>query len=974
MICIVCDRFIIGTEKLCWIDPSELKKSEQRLSVENYETNLSYKLPSELRDYYKVDHPDLSNMLLSKRAFKEKSNGKFSCCNQCNRALKRKVKTPPKYSISNGFAIGSLPEEMSELNDLVALMIAPIRPFSYVISYGGGSHKKLKGVVTFFENSPEYMASALQSFSSVSNNPNIYCILCGRMTPKQKQMARLRSRVNINQYLSLYNWMKKNNKTFEELPELSDVPKPIVIEDTPNQSNTDEERDPEREQSFDFKYYFPSLGEPDQENGAYDDKDAFASAVLKGQTPVLMLHPKNYFGDKNLHLPSIFPLQFPFGFGGFKDERPVKVSEIECLKHYMRLSSPSFRRQDFVLVSCHIYHRIRSFQTAYIKCQAKFQNTKTLAERVSTFSEDDLHAAMLKRKKRMKTNHSNPAEVYLQTVSASCAPVGNSNEAADYGRKKYMALWNLFGPGAIFLTTSPCDECSFRMKLFATSKPHKLPSLEWTDDECVADLKFRQNLRLTFPGAGALEYQSIMQIVIEKMLGWDIANMKKKKNGIFGSLQAYGLSTEEQNRSTLHGHMILWIEGFNIIRSMLFSDDDDIRSKARSDFTKYVGEVMCSSYEGLKVEDHIAQNGGNNLCEKHLTQVADQKLRNMRHKTKCLDEKGVVGECQGCKKSFSVIDILENTIKRLQNSENQLIPTNIQFPILKERLDVLAMRYPYQVLGRDRSNPTNYDKINDFLVKFRFNEHDCFHRPGCFKKGNECRFKLPKQISEEVSLSFGDEESKWFSVQGEEKKVTSFDAITKRLMGDQFLNTFSPAISGVFGYNTNVQIGSVSHMYYNTLYGSKSNQDDETRDFISVCNVIARRIKKQQENNENDPNADPEFCEGLARIFVGIRAHLSSYVISAPLAYHLLTRETRFEFSHDFSHHLLAQMEDYIKGENIYFKLRRRKRSNNDEEIDQWVDCFTYNIIYRPDEMENICSYQQIVEYEISTIETKKGK
>ena len=96
MICIVCDRFIIGTEKLCWIAPYELKKSEQRLSVENYETNLGYKLPSELRDYYKVDHPDLSNMLLSKRAFKENSNGNFLCCTQCNRALKRKVKTPPK--------------------------------------------------------------------------------------------------------------------------------------------------------------------------------------------------------------------------------------------------------------------------------------------------------------------------------------------------------------------------------------------------------------------------------------------------------------------------------------------------------------------------------------------------------------------------------------------------------------------------------------------------------------------------------------------------------------------------------------------------------------------------------------------------------------------------------------------------------------------------------------------------------------
>ena len=68
------------------------------------------------------------------------------------------------------------------------------------------------------------------------------------------------------------------------------------------------------------------------------------------------------------------------------------------------------------------------------------------------------------------------------------------------------------------------------MKLFATKKSYKLPSKEWTDEECIADLKFRQNLRFTFPGAGALEYQSIMQIVVEKVLGWKI---KKKGKIVF---------------------------------------------------------------------------------------------------------------------------------------------------------------------------------------------------------------------------------------------------------------------------------------------------------------------------------------------------------------------------------------------------------------------------------------------------------
>ena len=74
----------------------------------------------------------------------------------------------------------------------------------------------------------------------------------------------------------------------------------------------------------------------------------------------------------------------------------------------------------------------------------------------------------------------------------------------------------------------------------------------------------------------------------------------------------------------------------------------------------------------------------------------------------------------------------------------------------------------------------------------------------------------------------------------------------------------------------------------------------------------------------------PSFIEGLSRVLIGIRAHISSYVISAPLAYHIVTKGSRFEFSHEFSYFLLAQLEDFIEGKPISVKIRSRKHNKDD--------------------------------------------
>ena len=55
--------------------------------------------------------------------------------------------------------------------------------------------------------------------------------MCGRFTPKQKKLARLKAHANTSEFLQLYTWMKKNNEVFKNEPSTKTAPKPIIIEE-----------------------------------------------------------------------------------------------------------------------------------------------------------------------------------------------------------------------------------------------------------------------------------------------------------------------------------------------------------------------------------------------------------------------------------------------------------------------------------------------------------------------------------------------------------------------------------------------------------------------------------------------------------------------------------------------------------------------------------------------------------------------
>jgi hypothetical protein len=83
-----------------------------------------------------------------------------------------------------------------------------------------------------------------------------------------------------------------------------------------------------------------------------------------------------------------------------------------------------------------------------------------------------------------------------------------------------------------------------------------LPSFTWTDSECLADMTIRKDTRVQHPGACSLEFQSMMQIIIEAVIGWDRDSCTGTR-GIFGVPIAFAGADEEQGRHTLHRHLQL---------------------------------------------------------------------------------------------------------------------------------------------------------------------------------------------------------------------------------------------------------------------------------------------------------------------------------------------------------------------------------------------------------------------------------
>jgi len=161
-------------------------------------------------------------------------------------------------------------------------------------------------------------------------------------------------------------------------------------------------------------------------------------------------------------------------------------------------------------------------------------------------------------------------------------------------------------------------------------------------------------------------------------------------------------------------------------------------------------------------------------------------------------------------------------------------------------------------------------------------------------------------------------------------------------------------------------MGNRNCIYYVTLYNTKGNQEEESFPFLRHCTAIAKRLRKLR-NQEREITRDlrndfdhedvlripvPNFKVGLGHVLSGILAHLSSTVLSATMALHLVMKDSRFQFSHVFLQILLSQFESWLLGDDIKFRYRRNKNKETG-----WIASNVFQYIYRPElcDFDTVC-------------------
>ena len=210
-------------------------------------------------------------------------------------------------------------------------------------------------------------------------------------------------------------------------------------------------------------------------------------------------------------------------------------------------------------------------------------------------------------------------------------------------------------------------------------------------------------------------------------------------------------------------------------------------------------------------------------------------------------------------------------------------------------------------------------------------------------------------------------------VEGDTLHIKPWLLYPKRPMGCEYINQHSHAVSEVFNCNSNIQIGDPSHVFYSTLYTSKSTQEDDANRQKRIAMAIVRRLIHQEKlilasQCENIPTG---FTEGISRMLCGLNAATSRDAVSSPMAHLLISQNgKRFRYSHDFAPLLVNQMDDALAGRPVQSILRKtRKRGKKSEGGGQeilWLDSLSNDYIYRPIIMrfEDMCLYEFTMRYQ----------
>ena len=287
----------------------------------------------------------------------------------------------------------------------------------------------------------------------------------------------------------------------------------------------------------------------------------------------------------------------------------------------------------------------------------------------------------------------------------------------------------------------------------------------------------------------------VIDIIIDKVIGWNLKKQAANGKGIFECVDAFTCSIEEQGRRSLHAHFLVFSKQICSLRKDLHSVSSDIQRRASNELCQKWEELSCTKFfselDPRKVSEVFDHDCVKALRKRGTPEIVnDQGLRELR-----ANNDGMFAMCSHCPKTWTntefVTAYLKNGLKVVGESKS--------YSDMTRRLRAASVDYQN---GTISTLPRHF-------VQVGYNHHR-HAKSSCFKKFKEeerqkrssvgtvaeCRYRYPKKASRTTKIiNSTRKKQSWFTWKGTRLERYIKEAIRQRSKYDVFQNISCKSVS-----------------------------------------------------------------------------------------------------------------------------------------------------------------------------------
>ncbi len=104
--------------------------------------------------------------------------------------------------------------------------------YGCAFAFSGGAQKSLRGNYQYFEMDQNRLGGVMNQLNQQGIGKHIYSVLCGRMTPDQKQIVCKPAKVDTQLFIDVMTWFiqESGHPGYKETSIPEDCTQPILIE------------------------------------------------------------------------------------------------------------------------------------------------------------------------------------------------------------------------------------------------------------------------------------------------------------------------------------------------------------------------------------------------------------------------------------------------------------------------------------------------------------------------------------------------------------------------------------------------------------------------------------------------------------------------------------------------------------------------------------------------------------------------